>query len=318
MRMRSRTRAGSGASSKRGAVGVCRARRPRRRGLAYSSASTPTESRSPGTWQGIVPVVNSTDDGYAGRRRSDALRRTARALRHDRQRLGVDERLVQAGHPREAAINLRPTFRAARPAGPGGEPRDQGRLVSVCAQLLRALPAAGTPCTGNGSRRRAYRVQDGAQQAEFRNATVMSKARIAKERAMIAPRLATIVLGFAAAGLIGISTAAAGEGSADIGRPPPYGFYPIERGRPPQDAYSRPVRYEPAGQRYVTIAQADDSGISWRAARIDRQQALAMMVTLRRARVRPTSGPTALWVFRRQRGPPRHYGRYAWYEAVLI
>jgi hypothetical protein len=78
----------------------------------------------------------------------------------------------------------------------------------------------------------------------------MSKARIAKECAkIVAPRLATIVLGFAVASLIGLSTAAAGEGSADIGRPPPYGFYPIERGRPPQDAYSRPVRYESAGQR---------------------------------------------------------------------
>ena len=62
-------------------------------------------------------------------------------------------------------------------------------------------------------------------------------------------RAATIVLGFAAAGFIGLSTAAAGEGSADIGRPPPYGFYPIERGRPPQDSYSRPLRYESAGQR---------------------------------------------------------------------
>jgi len=66
---------------------------------------------------------------------------------------------------------------------------------------------------------------------------------------IVTVRVATIVLGFAAASFIGIATTAAGEGSADIGRPPPYGFYPIERGRPPPDAYSRPVRSESSRQR---------------------------------------------------------------------
>jgi hypothetical protein len=58
-----------------------------------------------------------------------------------------------------------------------------------------------------------------------------------------------IALGLAAAGLVGISAAAAGEGSADIGRPPPFGYYPIERGQPAPGAYSRPTAYGSESRR---------------------------------------------------------------------
>jgi hypothetical protein len=58
-----------------------------------------------------------------------------------------------------------------------------------------------------------------------------------------------IVLGLAVAGLVGISAAAAGEGSADIGRPPPFGYYAIERGQPAPGAYSRPTAYGAADRR---------------------------------------------------------------------
>jgi hypothetical protein len=49
-----------------------------------------------------------------------------------------------------------------------------------------------------------------------------------------------IVLSLAAAGLVGIAAAAAGEGP-DVGRQPPYGYYPGERGRAAPDAYSGPT-----------------------------------------------------------------------------
>jgi hypothetical protein len=58
-----------------------------------------------------------------------------------------------------------------------------------------------------------------------------------------------LVLSLAAAGLVGISGAAAGEGSADIGRPPPFGYYAIERGGSAPDAYSRPTAYGSANRR---------------------------------------------------------------------
>jgi|RhiMetdeSRZDD1v2_1073273.scaffolds.fasta_scaffold02062_24 hypothetical protein len=45
-----------------------------------------------------------------------------------------------------------------------------------------------------------------------------------------------------AAGLLAISAAAGGEGSADIGAQPPYGYYAGERGPPRHDG-----RYAPYG-----------------------------------------------------------------------
>jgi hypothetical protein len=63
-------------------------------------------------------------------------------------------------------------------------------------------------------------------------------------------RFATgIIASLAVAALVGISAAAAGEGSADIGRPPPVGYYPIERGQSAPDAYGRPTAYRTENRR---------------------------------------------------------------------
>jgi hypothetical protein len=50
------------------------------------------------------------------------------------------------------------------------------------------------------------------------------------------------------AGLIGLSAAAAGEGSSDTGPPPPYGYYAGERGPPPGN-YGRYAPYGSPDQR---------------------------------------------------------------------
>jgi hypothetical protein len=58
----------------------------------------------------------------------------------------------------------------------------------------------------------------------------------------------TALLGLAA-GLIGMSAAVAGEGSADIGPQPPWGYYAGERG-PPPGAYGRSAPYGSPDQRH--------------------------------------------------------------------
>lgn len=57
-----------------------------------------------------------------------------------------------------------------------------------------------------------------------------------------------IALGLAAGGLLGVSTATAGEGSADIGPQPAYGHFAGERG-PPAGAYGRSAPYGSPDQR---------------------------------------------------------------------
>jgi hypothetical protein len=55
-------------------------------------------------------------------------------------------------------------------------------------------------------------------------------------------------------GLVGVSTAAAGEGSADIGPQPPYGYYAGERGSPPGN-YGRYAPYGSPAQRQGRTVQ---------------------------------------------------------------
>jgi hypothetical protein len=57
-----------------------------------------------------------------------------------------------------------------------------------------------------------------------------------------------------AGSVIGTSTALAGEGSADIGPQPPYGYYAGERGSPPSD-YGRAAPYGSPDQRHGRTLQ---------------------------------------------------------------
>ena len=61
------------------------------------------------------------------------------------------------------------------------------------------------------------------------------------ENAMIVLILKISILSLAIG--LGTSPATAGEGSADIGPQPPYGYFGNEGGRSPRGAYGRPVAY---------------------------------------------------------------------------
>ena len=83
------------------------------------------------TWQGEFPLHNTVADGYAGTAPVGSLpAQRLRAARHDRQRLGVDRRLVPAalrgGRPR--------LLRAGQPA----------RRRARTAATTRASPASGS------------------------------------------------------------------------------------------------------------------------------------------------------------------------------
>ena len=58
------------------------------------------------TWQGVFPVYNSGEDGYVGTAPVGCFQaERLRSLRHDRQRVGVDERLVPARPLRASAAD---------------------------------------------------------------------------------------------------------------------------------------------------------------------------------------------------------------------
>ena len=86
------------------------------------------------SWQGIFPVYNTEEDGYArhGAGRLFQAQRL-RSLRHDRQCLGVDQRLVRAG-PSERACHQSKRAKFAASEGSGGTIAEQGhkgRLISL-------------------------------------------------------------------------------------------------------------------------------------------------------------------------------------------
>jgi hypothetical protein len=60
------------------------------------------------------------------------------------------------------------------------------------------------------------------------------------------------------AGLISMSAAVGGEGSADIGPQPPYGYYAGERGSPPGD-YGRSAPFGSPDQRHGRTLQQQRS-----------------------------------------------------------
>ena len=124
--------------------------------FAWGEEFTPDGRRMANTWQGNFPHQNLADDGpqaHLTRDRVSAER--LRRVRHDRQRLGVDRRLVRAQahgrrsqgllHPREPARRARAGKLRSLPArhqDPAQGP--QGRLASVRAQLLPPLSAGGS------------------------------------------------------------------------------------------------------------------------------------------------------------------------------
>ena len=107
------------------------------------------------TWQGEFPWQNLLLDRFEGTSPvEDVPAERLRPLRHGRQRLGVDGRLLRAAAPearRAAALAYSARAAATTPArGAHSATRDQGRLAPVRAELLPALPAGCA--TGRGGR----------------------------------------------------------------------------------------------------------------------------------------------------------------------
>ncbi len=108
------------------------------------------------TWQGEFPWQNLVEDGYERHLPGGRLsRQRLRPARHDRQRVGVDHRLVRTPSPGRCGQGvLRPGQSARRPGerelrpGAAGDPHSsqgpEGRIASLCAELLPPL-SAGCP-----------------------------------------------------------------------------------------------------------------------------------------------------------------------------
>ena len=126
--------------------------------FAWGDELAPGGRHMANTWQGEFPhrnpVVARLRAHVAGRR---LPAERLRPLRHDRQRLGVDDRLVRAEarsrraegllHPGEPARRTR--GRQLRPAPAADQDPaqgDQGRLAPVRAELLPPLPPRRAPC----------------------------------------------------------------------------------------------------------------------------------------------------------------------------
>ena len=107
------------------------------------------------TWQGVFPVLNTKDDGYAGTSPVGCFKPNGYGLYDMIGNVWEwTSDWYRPGHSRETAAN---------PTGPElvslgsrraiREPGDQGRLAFVCLQLLLALPACRAPAPGNKPQR---------------------------------------------------------------------------------------------------------------------------------------------------------------------
>ena len=116
--------------------------------FAWGDEHFPDGRAMANTWQGEFPWQNLKVDGSRGDVAGRQLRaERLRPPRHDRERLGMDDRRLRAGRWGRGRA---PVLRPARPqvAGAGRAlpaQGDQGRLAPLRAELLPALPALGAP-----------------------------------------------------------------------------------------------------------------------------------------------------------------------------
>ena len=115
--------------------------------FAWGDEHFPGGEPAANTWQGEFPWQNLKLDGHEGTSRSKLHAERLRPLRHDGQRLGVDDGLLHS-RPRPRVARLLCPLAAARRDDSAS--RHQGRLTPVRAELLPALPACRT--TGGGRR----------------------------------------------------------------------------------------------------------------------------------------------------------------------
>ena len=126
--------------------------------FAWGDELTPGGKQMANTWQGAFPHQNLADDGYERTSPVTAYPPNGYgAPRHDRQRLGMDQRLVHHQARSRCAESLlhsgkpegRPRGGKLRPVPARGQDSSQGhqrRLASVRAELLPPLPPGCAPC----------------------------------------------------------------------------------------------------------------------------------------------------------------------------
>ena len=104
------------------------------------------------TWQGIFPVVNTNEDGYAGTAPVGCFKPNGYGL-YDMignvwEWTGDWYRAGTFARGSRQSLRSRPRV-DPRHCGPVREPRDQGRLAFVRVELLRPLPPGCAPAAGN-------------------------------------------------------------------------------------------------------------------------------------------------------------------------
>ena len=126
--------------------------------FAWGDEFTPGGQHMANTWQGEFPHQNLNRGRLRAHLAGDGVpAERLRRPRHDRQCLGVDDRLVFAEargrcaegllHPGKSARRTRGRQLRPRAAADQDSPQgDQRRLASLRAELLPSLPAGGAPC----------------------------------------------------------------------------------------------------------------------------------------------------------------------------
>ena len=121
--------------------------------FAWGNTLTPDGKHMANTWQGNFPVQNLCEDGCERTAPVTAFPPNGYgAPRHDRQRLGMDLRLVSQKHeaekPKACCIPRNPrggpraetAYDPCQPNDPHSSQGSEGRLASLRAELLPALP----------------------------------------------------------------------------------------------------------------------------------------------------------------------------------
>ena len=160
---------GGQGSANRGGVGVRRARRSRRRRVHLGQRGVlPTASRWRTPGRASSPGRTCSSTVTRAHRRSARFRQRLRAVRHGRQRLGMDERLVRAARlepgassraawaPSTRAWSRREELRPAPAAVSHSAQGRQRRVALVRAELLLPLPAGGEAAADDRHRHGAH------------------------------------------------------------------------------------------------------------------------------------------------------------------
>ena len=126
--------------------------------FAWGDEFTPGGKHMANTWQGDFPTQNLEDDGYERTSPVAAFPPNGYgAVRHDRQRLGMDDRLVSAetsGRMRQRPAAFRKTravhaevqsYDPCQPHNQHSAQGPEGRLASLRAELLPALSPGRAP-----------------------------------------------------------------------------------------------------------------------------------------------------------------------------